>query len=171
MVCRGYSRTGPADPIPAPLREPPSRHSRNRPQSSMKRNHRVGGISQGGQAGSSRAKASAQTLGAPPSRSAMAARSSSASSQISAAEGLGPESSASSSSFTVRSRSTRSLGNGTGAVTLSRSGPTILTSPPAARTVASASAADVVIVLLPKGPQPSHRHKARRCWVVTHLEP
>ena len=53
--------------------------SRNRPQSSIKPSHRFGETSQGAQAGSSRASASAQRREAPPSYSATAARSSSAS--------------------------------------------------------------------------------------------
>jgi hypothetical protein len=74
----GLSRLQPnrsSGPHPSASARAAQPSSRNRPQSSMKRNHRVGGISQGGQAGSSRARASAQTLGAPPLCSAMAARS------------------------------------------------------------------------------------------------
>ena len=62
----------PAQPL-AQLAQP---SSRNRPQSSMKRSHRVGGMSHGVRAGSSRASASAQALGAPPSYSITLARSS-----------------------------------------------------------------------------------------------
>ena len=48
--------------------------SRNRPQSSINRSPRSGGMSQGGQAGSSRASASAQVRVIPPSYSMRAAR-------------------------------------------------------------------------------------------------
>src|SRR5437764_651318 len=81
---KGLSRLQPnrsSGPQPSASARAAQPSSMNRPQSSINRNHRLGGTSQGGQAGSSRASASAQTLGAQPSYSAMAARSSSASNQ------------------------------------------------------------------------------------------
>ena len=75
----GLSRLQPnrsSGPQPSASARAAQPSSMNRPQSSMNRNHRVGGTSQGGWAGSSRASASAQARGAPPSYWMVAARSS-----------------------------------------------------------------------------------------------
>src|SRR5205085_5109607 len=79
----GLSRLQPnrsSGPQPSASARAAQPSSMNRPQSSINRNHRLGEMSQGGgRAGSSRASASAHSRGAPPSYSAMAARSSSGS--------------------------------------------------------------------------------------------
>ncbi len=76
MAVLDRSRTNRAAPNREDSARGPQPLSRNRPQSSMNCSHRLGGVSQGGFAGSSRASASAQVRVIPPSYSMMAARSS-----------------------------------------------------------------------------------------------